>query len=180
MRSIASRIAVVDVAIALILIWCAHRGQSAVVAQRHTPLVVTCICAGADGLSHVEKVNVKFSSVPGAPETVAQSESVKVTSSYIARLAPSFVEGWHNADARRYVIPISSCAEVEVPDGQKISVEPGQIGLAEDLTGCGRRRLGGALRRIRPVVDRTPSSPSVPPQRIGLRKVVRIPIFSFS
>jgi hypothetical protein len=159
MRSIASRIAVVAVAIALILIWCAHRGQSAVVARRHTPLVVTRICAGADGLSHVEKVNVKFSSVPGAPGTVVQSESVPVTSSYIVRLAPSFVEGWHNADARRYVIPISGRAEVEVP---------------------GRRRLGGALRRIRPVVERTPSSPSVPPQRTGQRKVVRIPIFSFS
>jgi hypothetical protein len=145
MRSIASRVAVVAVAIAVILTWCAHRGQSTVVAQQHTPLMVTRIYTGADGLSHVEKVNVKFSPVPGAPETIEQSESVKVTSSYIVRLAPGFVEGWHNADARRYVIPISGRAEVEVADGQKISVEPGQIGLAEDLTGKGHtfRVVGG-------------------------------------
>jgi hypothetical protein len=100
---------------------------------------------GADGLSHVEQVNVKFSPVAGAPPTNEQSESVKVASSYIVRVAPGVVEGWHNADARRYVVPISERAEVEVAGGQKFSAEPGRIYIAEDLTGKGHtfRVVGG-------------------------------------
>lgn len=91
----------------------------------------------ADGLSHVEQVNVNFSPVDGAPPTVEHSKSVKVSSSYIVRLATGFFQSWHNADARRYVIPISGLAEVEVAGGEKISVQPGRIYLAEDLTGKG-------------------------------------------
>jgi len=53
------------------------------------------------------------------------------------RLATGFFQSWHNADARRYVIPISGLAEVDVAGGEKISVQPGRIYLAEDLTGKG-------------------------------------------
>ena len=145
MKSIASRVAIVVVAISLILAWCAHRGQSIVAAQQHTPLEVTRMYTGADGLSHVDQVNVKFSPVAGAAPTNEQSEPVKVTRSYIVRVAPGVFEGWHNADARRYVIPISGRAEVEVAGGQKFSAEPGRIYIAEDLTGKGHtfRVVGG-------------------------------------
>ncbi|MGB7438435.1 MAG: hypothetical protein WBR26_15895 [Candidatus Acidiferrum sp.] len=144
MRSIAGRVVLVAATLSLILTWCAHRGRI-VAAQQHTPLAVTHLFTGTDGLSHVEQVNVRFSPVPGAPPIVEQSESVKVSSSYIVRLAPGFFEGWHNADARRYVIPISGRAEVEVAGGQKISVEPGRICIAEDLTGKGHTfRVVGA------------------------------------
>jgi hypothetical protein len=145
MKSIASQVAMVVVAISIILTWYAHRGQSTVVAQQYTPLGVTRMYTGADGLSHVEQVNVKFSPVAGSPATTEQSESVKVASSYIVRVAPGVVEGWHNADARRYVIPISGRAEVEVSGGQKFSAEPGRIYIAEDLTGKGHtfRVVGG-------------------------------------
>jgi hypothetical protein len=144
MRSIAGRVVLVAVTISLILTCYAHRGQT-VVAQQHTPLAVTRLYTGADGLSHVEQVNVKFSPVDGAPPTVEHSKSVQVSSSYIVRLATGFFESWHNADARRYVIPISGLAEVEVAGGEKISVQPGRIYLAEDLTGKGHTfRVVGA------------------------------------
>jgi hypothetical protein len=145
MRSIASRVVVAAVASGLVVMWYAHRGQSVVAAQSHTPVTATRLYTGADGLTHAEEVNVKFSPVGGAPASVEESEAVKVTSSYVVRLAPGFFEGWHNADKRRYVIPISGRAEIEVANGQKISLEPGRIGLAEDLTGKGHtfRVVGG-------------------------------------
>ena len=59
MRSIAGRVVLVAVTISLILTWYAHRGQT-VVAQQHTPLAVPRLYTGADGLSHVEQVNVNF------------------------------------------------------------------------------------------------------------------------
>jgi hypothetical protein len=80
---------------------------------------------------------VKFTSGAGAATISEQSEPVRVSSSYIVRSAPGVVEGWHNADARRYVIPISGRAEVEVAGGQKFEVGPGRIYIAEDLTGKG-------------------------------------------
>jgi hypothetical protein len=94
---------------------------------------------GADGQSHVEKVSVKLSAVHGNAMTVEQSEPVKVSSSYVVRAAPGMTEDWHNADARRYVIPISGKAEVEVANGEKFLVEPGGIYLAEDVTGKGHK-----------------------------------------
>lgn len=106
-------------------------------AQQHTPAKVTHLFTGADGQSHVEQLIVKFSPVPGAPALAGESEHVKAASSYIVRLAPGFSESWHNADKRRYVVAISGKAEIEVAGGQKIVVEPGQIALAEDLTGKG-------------------------------------------
>jgi len=137
MRSITGRIVLVAVAAPLILTWYAYRGQTDVAAQQRTPLTATRLYTGADGLSHVEQVNVKFSAAAGAPATVEESEPVKTTKSYIVRLAPGFFEDWHNADVRRYVLPISGRAEIEVAGGQKFSAEPGRICIAEDLTGKG-------------------------------------------
>ena len=137
MKTIAGRIILVAVAVALALAWYAQRGQSVVAAQQRAPLTATRLYTGTDGLSHIEQVDVKFSPVAGAPATVEQSEPVKASKSYIVRLAPGFFEDWHNADARRYVAVISGRAEIEVAGGQKFSAEPGQICIAEDLTGKG-------------------------------------------
>src|ERR1700683_3523115 len=160
MRSIAGRIILLAVAVALILTWYAHRGQSVVAAQQRTPLTATRMFTGADGLSHVEQVDVKFSPVAGAPTNAEQSEPVKASKSYIVRLAPGFFEDWHNADARRYVLVISGRAEIEVAGGQKV------FGGAR--TNLYRRRLDGqrpylprgghgqlcsAIRRLRPVAE---------------------------
>lgn len=138
MRSIAGRVVLTAVACSLIFfMWHAYRGLSPVAAQQHTPVTATRLYTGADGLTHVDQLNIKFSPVAGAPATVEESEPVKATSSYVVRAAPGFFETWHNADKRRYVITISGRAEIEVAGGQKIFAEPGRIAQAEDLTGRG-------------------------------------------
>jgi hypothetical protein len=137
MRSIASRIVLGVFASFFIFMGYARRGQNIVAAQTHTPVMATRLYTSADGLSHFEQVTVKFSPVTGAPATLEQSESVKASSAYVVRLAPGFFQDWHNADKRRYVIPISGRAEIEASGGQKVSIEPGRLVLAEDLTGKG-------------------------------------------
>jgi uncharacterized membrane protein (DUF441 family) len=75
MRSIASRVVVAAVASGLVVMWYAHRGQSVVAAQSHTPVTATRLYTGADGLTHAEEVNVKFSPVAGAPASVEESQA---------------------------------------------------------------------------------------------------------
>lgn len=145
MRSIAGRVVLAAVASSLIVfMWYAYRGLSPVAAQQvnmklsqHTPITATRLYTGADGLTHVDQVNIKLSPVAGEPATVEESEPVKTASSYMVRAAPGFFSDWHNPDKRRYVITISGRAEIEVAGGQKIFAEPGRIVQAEDLTGKG-------------------------------------------
>jgi hypothetical protein len=135
----------------------ANRGQSLITAQAHSPVTATRLFTGADGLTHFEQVTVKLSPVTGAPAAVEQSEPVKASNAYVVRLAPGFFQDWHNADKRRYVIPISGRAEIETAGGQKVLLEPGQIGLAEDLTGKGHTfRVVGADDWVALFVDFAP------------------------
>jgi hypothetical protein len=137
MKSITSRLVMVAVTMSIFLMWSVYYGQSIVVAQQPKSVEVTRMYTGADGLSHIDQVNVKFPPGASAAPTTEESESVKVTRSYIVRAAPGAVEGWHNADARRYVVPVSGRTEVEVAGGRKFMVEPGRIYIAEDVTGKG-------------------------------------------
>jgi quercetin dioxygenase-like cupin family protein len=46
---------------------------------------------------------------------------------------------WHNAPHRQYVITLSGRLEFETRKGDKQTIEPGDILLAEDTTGGGHR-----------------------------------------
>jgi len=154
MKSIATRTVLIALGISLMLGWYAHRSQTVVAAQERAAVKATRLYTGADGLSHVEQVEVKFYPVTGAPPTVEESEHMLTTKSYVVRLAPGFFEDWHNADVRRYVIPVSGDAEIEVAGGQKFLAEPGRIYLAEDLTGKGHTfRVVGANDWVALFVD---------------------------
>jgi hypothetical protein len=154
MKSISSRAILIALPISLLFGSYVHRSQSAVAAQGRAVVKATRLYTGADGLSHVEQVDVKFFPVIGAPPTVEESEHMQTTKSYVVRLAPGFFEDWHNADVRRYVIPVSGLAELEVAGGKKFSAEPGRIYLAEDLTGKGHTfRVVGANDWVALFVD---------------------------
>ena len=154
MKSIARPLVLVALACAFALVWYARRSQNVVMAQAHTPVTATRLYTGADGLSHFEQITVNLSPVAGASATVEESEHIKDTSSYVVRCAPGYSHDWGNADKRRYVVPISGKAEVQVPSGERISVEPGRIYLAEDLTGKGHTfRVVGAGDWIALFVD---------------------------
>jgi quercetin dioxygenase-like cupin family protein len=57
--------------------------------------------------------------------------------------------GWHNAPRRQFVITLAGRIEIEVGDGTRRSFGPGDLLLAEDLTGRGHvtRSEKNALHR---------------------------------
>ena len=63
------------------------------------------------------------------------------------RPSPSFSD-YHNAPRRQYVVNMSGTAEFEVADGTVKRLIPGDVLVAEDLTGHGHiaRSLGDELR----------------------------------
>jgi hypothetical protein len=108
-------------------------------AQEPKQVSVTRLYTGADGLSHFESVEMRFSPEPQyhAPNGVLASEPAGAKKSYFVRAPSGLFEDWHNADVRRYVVTISGRAEIEVAGGKKFDLGPGDVGLAEDLTGKG-------------------------------------------
>ncbi len=56
---------------------------------------------------------------------------------------------FHNAPRRQYVINLDAAVEIEVGDGTKRVLGPGEILLAEDTTGHGHksRAVDGTPRR---------------------------------
>ncbi len=96
------------------------------------PVMVTRLYTGADGQSHIDRMPLMFH---GALDQVSADQ--KATDTYLARLAPGMFETWHHAGRKRYIVVISGEAEVTTTDGEKLSLVPGQVYLAEDLTGKG-------------------------------------------
>jgi quercetin dioxygenase-like cupin family protein len=96
---------------------------------------------GADGKSHFEEVEAAFTG-DGMGTTAAQNAS-----GVVFRRAPAgHVIDWHPAPRRQYVTTLSGSWEIEASDGSKRVFRPGDVMLAEDLTGQGHvsRVLGGA------------------------------------
>jgi hypothetical protein len=96
------------------------------------------VYSGADGRSHIaeEPMMMKpFTDVEGAhgegtPLYPATGIAFRVS-------PPGYVLSWHCAPRRQYSIALAGVAEIEVGDGTVARVEPGDIVLAEDLTGEG-------------------------------------------
>ena len=116
----------------LITIWSAHRLD----ARRDTPVAVTRLYTGPDGQSHFGKIELQMKPSALSAE-LDESEQLKVSGGQLLRWPPGFVWEGHTASKRQYVIDVGGRAEVEVAGGQKIQLSPGQILLAEDVTGKG-------------------------------------------
>jgi hypothetical protein len=66
---------------------------------------------------------------------------------------PGYVLDWHCAPRRQYSISLSGSAEIEVGDGTIARVGPGDVVLAEDLTGRGHiTRVVGNQPRVYAIV----------------------------
>ena len=98
------------------------------------------VYAGADGESHFEDLT---------PEQFAQivnrlgEEPIRMTRSP----SPFFLD-YHQAPRRQYVIHLSGVSEYEAADGSKRQFHPGDVLIAEDLTGHGHiaRSIGEEFR----------------------------------
>jgi len=96
------------------------------------------VYSGADGRSHIAEVPLAmkpFVDSEGAHGEAAPTESVTGLTFRVS--PPGYVLSWHCAPRRQYSISLSGAAEIEVGDGTKVRVGPGDVVLAEDLTGQG-------------------------------------------
>ena len=98
------------------------------------------VYSGDDGESHFEDVT---------PEEMANIVNRVGPGDISLGLRPSpSISDYHNAPRRQYVVNLSGTAEFECADGSKVQMEPGDILVAEDLTGHGHiaRSLGETPR----------------------------------
>ncbi len=98
---------------------------------------VTRVYSGSDGQSHFNEIEVEI-------EKLQPGEGI-----VFRHVAADYVNAWHTAPRRQYVINLSGESEVEVGDGTKRRLGPGAIYLADDTTGQGHvSRAVGNLPRV--------------------------------
>jgi mannose-6-phosphate isomerase-like protein (cupin superfamily) len=112
------------------------------------------VYSGSDGKSHVAEVPLEmkpFTDTEGAHGEGTAMQSAKGIAFRVAQ--PGYVLDWHCAPRRQYSISLSGSAEIEVGDGTVVRVGPGDIVLAEDLTGQGHvTRVVGREPRVYAIV----------------------------
>jgi quercetin dioxygenase-like cupin family protein len=87
------------------------------------------IFTGPDGESHFEDLPLDQGEVaPPAQDAL---------SIHFSRLQPGYTSGWHTAPRRQYVIGITGEVELATGDGSTRRFKPGDVLLADDLTGHG-------------------------------------------
>ncbi len=143
------RFVVAIAVVGFVMAWGTRADRDVVVAQKRTPIMVTRIFTGPDGLTHSEEVDIRLTG-RGATDL---SEIVKVKGLQFRRTSPNFFSDWHHAPQRQYIVTLSGRGEVELTGGRKIPLTPGHILLAEDTTGKGHISRGtGSEDRISLVI----------------------------
>ena len=104
-----------------------HDVASAQAARK--PIMMTRIYTGTDGLSHSEQIEMKL--------TPNGTSAMKATSAEFSSRPTAPAGDWHTGPRRQFVITLSGRAELEVANGQKVPIGPGNINLIEDTTGKG-------------------------------------------
>jgi hypothetical protein len=116
------------------------------------------VYSGADGRSHMAEVTLPMKPFLDTEGAHGETTPTQTAAGIAFRVAPpGYVLGWHCAPRRQYSISLSGNAEIEVGDGTVARIGPGDVVLAEDLTGQGHitRVTGGEPRfyAIVPLAD---------------------------
>lgn len=88
----------------------------------------------ADGESHIDDVEIEMNDrgTAGRPSHIWAVDEV-----IFREISPGGSADWHTAPRRQLAINLSGEAEIQVSDGTKRRVGPGQLFLVEDTTGKG-------------------------------------------
>jgi quercetin dioxygenase-like cupin family protein len=103
------------------------------------------VYAGADGQSHFEDVEPRFERMDESSES---AELIPGSGIVIRRFAPTRSNPWHHAPGRYAVFTLCGAVDIEIGDGTVRRLGPGDILIAEDLTGQGHgtREVGPEAR----------------------------------
>jgi hypothetical protein len=107
---------------------------------------ITRVYTGDDGESHFEDIEVPMID-RGNIGWISRLETA--TGIVFRETDANYDLGFHNAPRRQYVINLDAPVELETGDGTKRVLKPGDVLLAEDLTGRGHisRAVDGRPRR---------------------------------
>ena len=97
--------------------------------------------SGDDGASHMEELDLASS-----PDLT----NLHTAQGVVFRASPpGRFSDWHIAPRRQYIITLSGEAEIGLADGTVYRLGPGDVNLAEDLTGHGHTtRVVGDVPRV--------------------------------
>ena len=112
------------------------------------------VYSGPDGESHLEELPLRLTPFVDVEGAHGESTAPQPATSIVFRVSPpDYVLDWHCAPRRQYSISLSGHAEIEVGDGTVARVGPGDVVLAEDLTGRGHvTRVVGDQPRVYAIV----------------------------
>ncbi len=107
---------------------------------------ITRVYTGDDGESHFEDIEVPLID-RGKIGWISNLETA--TGIVFRETDANYDLAFHNAPRRQYVINLDAPVELETGDGTRRVLEPGDVLLAEDLTGRGHisRAVGEKPRR---------------------------------
>ena len=92
--------------------------------------MIVRLYTGDDGQSHFEELNIPG----GDAEDVPLRPGAEII---FTREPDGRFHDWHNAPRRQFVITLSGQVEIVIGDGTAKRLGPGDVLLAEDLTGRG-------------------------------------------
>ena len=96
------------------------------------------IYSGSDGESHIEEMPWAMKPFVDTEGAHGEATATQPVTGITFRVSPpGYALPWHCAPRRQYSIALSGRAEIEVGDGTVARVGPGDVVLAEDLTGRG-------------------------------------------
>ena len=103
------------------------------------------VFTGADGRSHFEDVEPRFA--PGGDQS-ASAELIPGSGIVVRRFEAQRTNPWHHAPGRYAVFTLCGAVDIEIGDGSVRRLGPGDILIAEDLTGQGHvtREVGPEAR----------------------------------
>ena len=112
------------------------------------------VFSGADGQSHLAELPLDLKPFVDTEGAHGEATPLHAATGIVFRVSPpGYVLDWHCAPRRQYSISLAGHAEIEVGDGTVARVGPGDVVLAEDLTGRGHGpRVVGDTPRFYAVV----------------------------
>lgn len=115
------------------------------------------VYSGSNGQSRISEVPLAMQPFVDTEGAHGEATSMQSATGITFRVSPpGYVLGWHCAPRRQYSISLSGIAEIEVGDGTVARIGPGDVVLAEDLTGQGHiTRVVGDQPRFYAVVPLT-------------------------
>src|SRR5688572_6633850 len=108
-------------------------------------MAIVRLYTGADQRSHFEEVELRFEPLGDQSEV---AELVPGSGILVRRFELDRTNPWHHAPGRYAVFTLSGAVDIEVGDGSVQRIAPGDILIAEDLSGQGHetREVGPEAR----------------------------------